>query len=187
MTSHDVIPDREQLRAEAERRTRRGWWFVAVVVALLVLGPTAVLMAGGARVTGGEALVVFLPAIVGIVAGAVVLRRLRRHDHGRNLVDGAGRETRRAGRRALRTGHAPDARIDALARELAARTVRNSWLLVLYGVLLVIQLVLLTGRIVSGDDVDDILLSAGIAALWATNVVLLLISRNRSRRYLRRG
>lgn len=87
----------------------------------------------------------------------------------------------------MHAGHPPDARIDALARELADRTVRNSWLLVLYGVILAIQLALLAGRLIAGDPVDDLLLSAAIVVVWTASLLWLLINRNRSRRYLRRG
>jgi hypothetical protein len=187
MSDQDVIPDRDQLRAEAVRRTRRGWWPLAVLVGLLVLIPVVLLAVGAKRVTGGLVVALFLPPLVAVIVGAVVLRQMRRNNQDPGLLAGASRDTRRAATRALRTGHAPDARIDALARDLAARTVRRSWQLILYWVLLAIQLALLTLRIVSGDPLNDILLAVGIAVLWIAILLLQLYYRSRSRRYLRTG
>lgn len=85
--------------------------------------------------------------------------------------------------RALRTGHAPDARIDALAREQADRTMRNSWMVGFYAVVLAIQVVLLAIRIAAGDD---LLLPVVILVLWAAGLAWLVVYRNRSRRYLGR-
>jgi hypothetical protein len=158
-----------------------------VLATLLVLIPVVMLPVGGKRVTGGLVAALFLPPFVAIVVGAVVLRQVRRNSQHPSLLAGASRETRRAVTRALRTGHAPDARIDALAHDQAVRTVRNSWLLILYGVLLALQLVLLTARIVAGDPLNDILLAVGIAVLWIAIMFLQLYYRSRSRRYLHKG
>jgi predicted lysophospholipase L1 biosynthesis ABC-type transport system permease subunit len=95
------------------------------------------------------------------------------------------RDTRRAVQRALRTGHADDARIDALARETADRTVRNKWLLILYAVLAVLQLALTIIRIADRDAEWQIAVSVVVTALFAGAAVLLWVTRRRSRRYLR--
>jgi hypothetical protein len=99
---------------------------------------------------------------------------------------GNSRGTRRAVQRALRTGHARDARIDALTRDLADRAVRNTWVLVFYGVLLALQLALLISRIITGDPPSDILLSAVAVVLWSAGLVWMLVNLARSRRYLSR-
>lgn len=98
------------------------------------------------------------------------------------------RATRRAVRRAAWTGHAPDARIDALARDAADNTVRNVWQPVFYAVILTIELVLGTYRLIAGPPppTDTVLSWVAIAVLNAASLGLLVYLQWRSRRYLAR-
>ena len=184
MTSEDAVPDRERLRHVAAQRTRRSWWVVAALAAALFLLPLTLLIADGGPFSAGEIVVAFIPPTVAVLIGVVGLRRMRRREGGPELLAGADRGTRRAVQRALRTGRAPDARIDALAREAADRTLRNSWLIVVYAILLVVQLGLLIGRIVAADDLGRTILAAATSVCWAAVLGLWLVMRARSRRYL---
>jgi hypothetical protein len=113
------------------------------------------------------------------------LRRRRPHWQTPPLSAGAKRDTRRAVRRAIRTGNAPDARIDALAREQAEKTVGNSVVLTIYAVILALQFGLLVLRIVNGGPTDSLVLAVIGDALWAAAVAVLAVNLSRSRRYLR--
>lgn len=48
------------------------------------------------------------------------------------------------------TGHSPDARVGALARDTADFTVRSVWQPIFYAIILAVELVLLTGRLIAG-------------------------------------
>jgi hypothetical protein len=190
VTSNDAIPDREELRLSGDRRTRRGRGvLIAVMVALLVLMPVVLLLADhGAHPVGRIVLFGLIPAAVFI---AVVLpmtwwvRGRRPHWQTPPLAAGATRDTRRAVGRAIRTGHAPDARVEALAREQAEKTVRNTVALKIYAVLFALQLALLGLRIVNGGPADALVLAVIGDALWAAAVGALVVNLARSRRYLR--
>jgi hypothetical protein len=185
MTGADVIPDRDELRRVAARRTRTGGWVILVLVVLaLLVVPVAVLIATRGSLSGGEIVILLVPLLAALAAGLVVVRWMRRRMGEPQLLAGADRGTRRAVQQALRTGQARDARVDALAREAADRTVRNSWLLIFYGVLLVVQIGLLIGRITSGDDWWEIVLTGGVALCWAAAMGVFWVMRARSRRYL---
>jgi hypothetical protein len=184
MSSQDVIPDRAQLRRTATRRTRRGWLLLAALAVLaLVVTPVVVLLVNG-RPPGADVALAFVPAVVTVAVGAPVAWWIHRRRREPELIAGADRGTRRAVWRALRTGHAPDARIDALAREAADRNVRNSWVLVLYAILLLLQLGLLTLKVTDGEGFGETALSALTAACWAAALAVSWVMRNRSRRYL---
>jgi cytochrome bd-type quinol oxidase subunit 2 len=186
MASDDAIPDREQMRHAARRRTRRSWWLVAAMaVAALILTPVGVLITHDGPLTTGETIIVFVPVLVGILGGVVAAWWLRRRQGEPQLLAGADRGTRRAVWRAIRTGHPADARIDALAREAADRTVRNSWMLVMYTILLVLQLVLLVSRIAAAEGVGMTVLTGTAVACWAIALTVFAVARARSRRYLR--
>jgi hypothetical protein len=94
------------------------------------------------------------------------------------------RGTRRAVHQALRTGRPRDARIDALARAAAARTVRSSWVLVFFGVLLLAQIGILIGRVARGDDPWGIVLTGVAAVCCVAAMGFFWVMRARSRRYL---
>ena len=92
---------------------------------------------------------------------------------------------RRAVRQAIRTGHAPDAKIDALARRRADQAVRQSVVVKIYAVILALQLGLLVFRIATGGPLGPLWLTVFADVLWATGVVVLAVNLSRSRRYLR--
>ena len=90
----------------------------------------------------------------------------------------------RAVQRALRTGRAPDGRIDALAREAAARHLRNGWIIGLFAILLAVNTGIAVLRVLDGDGRWLVALSFLTAACWAGALVWYLVLRRRSRRYL---
>jgi flagellar biosynthesis protein FliQ len=128
MSGDDVRHDRELLQRTAARRTRRGWWFLAgLAVPALVITPIAALAAAGGTVSTGDVAVAFIPALVAVTVGVVLVPWMRRRAAEPEPLAGVDKGTRRAVWQALRTGNARDATIDALAREAADRTVRNSF------------------------------------------------------------
>ena len=139
MTSDDAVPDRQQLEHAARRRTRRGWYWGAVSATAVLLGfPAAALLTSEGLLSAGETVVVFIPGMVGVLAGGAFVWWVRRRQGNPQLLAGANRGTRSAVRRALRTGGTSNARIDALTRETADHTVRNSWLVVFHAICLVV-------------------------------------------------
>jgi hypothetical protein len=99
---------------------------------------------------------------------------------------GADRDTQRAVRRALRTGHARDERVDALAWEAAQRDIRTGfWFPAIYAVVLVLLLGILIQRIRTRDDGWMTALAVTLAAAFLAAVAVFLIRFRRSHRYLR--
>lgn len=154
-------------------------------VALLVVAvPLITWAVVGGRPTPLLLAVMILPTLAGLVAGLVAYRVLRRRAPATAPGDAA---TRRAVDRALRTGQAPDARIDALTRDAARAslgTLRAQQ--GIFGVMLAIWVVLLALRIVRGD-LRDTLLAALTTAAFAVTVVVATHRRRRGERYLREG
>ncbi|AGL20953.1 hypothetical protein [Actinoplanes sp. N902-109] len=117
----DDIPDRDLLHDRAIRRMRGLAW---LVLGMGVLAGAA--LAAGTALGGGPLwLSVFLPLglllIFGLIAGAA-FRRAHRET---TLFQGADRATQRAVARALKAGGTDDPRVDALARDLAQRSLRR--------------------------------------------------------------
>ena len=190
MTGNDAIPDREELRQSGDRRTRRGRGVaIAVMAGLLVLTPVVLVLADhGAHPVGWILVFGLIPAAVFLAMVLPMtwwLRRRRPHWQTPPLSAGATRDTRRAVRRAIRTGHAPDARIDALASEQAEKTIRNAVAIKIYAVILALQVGLLVPRIVNGGPSDGLVLAVIVDALWAGAIGVLAVNLSRSRRYLR--
>jgi Na+/melibiose symporter-like transporter len=185
MSSDDVVSDREALRETARRRTRRGWWVVGGVLAFALASFIVGLLASTGASLGAATVIIMAAVLVGIVAALGVGWWLRRRDGEPPLASGANRGDRRAIQDALRTGQPRDARIDALTRQTADRNVRNSWLMVLYAVLLVFQIPVLIIRLTGDDDVWGIVLSVATIVLWAAGLAYLWVTRRRSRSYLR--
>jgi hypothetical protein len=123
---------------------------------------------------------------VGVAITVVIAWWIRRRGPGPGPPASAGRKSRGAVQRALRTGQPPDARIDALAREAADRNLRSSWFLPFCAALVLLNLGLLILRIV-GDDIWQVALAAANTALWTTALVRSWIVRRRSERYLQRS
>jgi hypothetical protein len=186
MNIQDAVPDREELRGNAVRRTRRVWWLVAAVIVVSgLLIPLAVLISVNGSLSGAAFVLLLIPVVVGVALGVCLTWLIRRRDGGPALLAGADGSTRRAVRQALRTARPSDARVDALARESADRTVRNSWLLWLYGVLLLLNLGLLILKIGNSGS-WQVALAAATSALWAGVLAAFWLTVRRSRNYLRR-
>ena len=176
-------------RGDAERRAVRRWWlgFGLAVLTMLAL-PLSLGLADAYRSpAGGWYVMLLVPAgaftlAAAILFGVVILR-------GSDPVPWYGGDdgpTRRAVHRALRTGQAPDERVDALAREAAGRTVRTSTrLLAVFGGLFALQLLSLLSRIGEQDPAARTWLSVMISTVWAVALVALAIERWRAHRYLR--
>jgi hypothetical protein len=175
-----VIPDREELRRTAAQRVRRTWLISAVAWAVLVIAVTTVsIFATDEPVTVEWIVLSVLPLGVALVIGATSYAASRRKEP--PLWYGADRDTQRA----VRTGHAPDERVDALAREAAQRDIRDSaWFLAFYAVLLA-PLGLLIQRIRTRHDGSMIALAVVLAAAFAVVVMASVVKIRRSRRYLR--
>lgn len=90
-----------------------------------------------------------------------------------------GRSTRWAVLRAIWTGHAPDARIDALARDAADYTVRNVWQPIFYAIILAIELALIAYRLLAGPPMptDSLLTWMSVAGVNAAMVGLLMFQQ----------
>lgn len=163
----------------------------AVVAGLLMLTPVVLILTDHAAHPTDRIQILAFGLIPAAALIAVVLPMtwwLRRRHPQRTtppLTAGAERNTRRAVQRAIRTGHAPDARIEALAREQADKTVRNRAALTIYAGLLVLQIPLLILQIVNGGPASTLLLAVTGDVLWATAVAILAVNVSRSRRYLR--
>ena len=184
MSSDDAVPDREALRDTAGRRTRRGWWLLGGVLAFALASFIIGVLASNDTSLAAGTVIIIGSVLAGAAGGVGVAWWLRRRDGQPLLASGGSRGTRRAVQQALRTGEPRDARIDALTRETAERTVRNSWLLVLYAVLLVFQIPVLIGRLTGDADVWEIVLSFATIALWVAALAVYWVMRRRSRRYL---
>jgi hypothetical protein len=178
-------------RRDAERRAVRRWWLVFGLVTLAVLTlPLYLGLADANRWMAGDRHVVLLvPCGVFTLAVAILLAVvIRRGSDPFPWYGGDEGPTRRTVHRALRTGQAPDERVDALAREAAGRTVRNSkWLPRLIGVLFALQILTLISRIGERGPAGRTWLSVMISAVYAVALVGMAIEHRRARRYLRRA
>ncbi|MDG4824888.1 hypothetical protein O7635_23815 [Asanoa sp. WMMD1127] len=187
MAADDAIPDRAELTRTAARRSRNGRFIATIVLVVLplVLTPMALMAGSSGSLSSREA--VGLVGMLWVVAalGAVVAWGIHRLRPRPPLLAGTSRTTRRAVQQALRTGQPHDARIDALAREAAQRTLRGSWLLWLYSGLLALNVALLVLRIADQDEAWKTALAAANVVLWAALVALVWVTRRRSARYLR--
>ncbi len=185
MSDVEDLPDRDDLHATAVARVQRGR-LLAIAVALLCAFAVPV----GLLVSGDGAWSARHLAVPLILAGvlAVVLVGLyplsRRQDRKAPLAFGADKTTRRAVRRALRTGKAPDARIDALARDTATRTVQSAWQLRLFIGVAVLQVIAAVLRAVDGASPQQIGLSVLISLCFAGSIAMIIANRRRSRAYL---
>ncbi|TDB99733.1 hypothetical protein E1091_06300 [Micromonospora fluostatini] len=183
MTTGSGLDDDERRRT-AERTRQRHTWLVVLLVALVLVGAVPVLVGAYVGEFGRQParvatvlLVALVPAMIG-AAVLVALRRGRWRDLSRTT--GADRATGRRVLQALREGGSDDPRIDALARDEAARQVRTRWLTWVFPVVAVNGAnMLVTGtttvvRVLGGLNV-------------ATMLVLTLASHRtvrRARRYL---
>jgi hypothetical protein len=180
-----VIPDRDDLRRTAARRVRRGRLAGAGVGAVLLIAVALISMiVADEPVTGESIALSALPVGVALAIGVVGYTAGRHREP--PLWYGADRDTQRAVRRALRTGHARDERIDALAWEAAQRDIRTGfWFPAIYAVVLVLLLGILIQRIRTRDDGWMTALAVTLAAALPAAVAVFLIRFRRSRRYLR--
>lgn len=191
VTSDDAIPDREQLQQSGVRRTRRGTLISVIMVAGLLL-LTPVVLEFTDPDAHRSAPILLLGLIPAVLVLAIVLPMVwwlrRRHPQWQTppLSAGAQRNTRRAVQRAIRTGNnTPDARVNALAREQAEKTVRNTRALKIYAGILVLQLGPLILRIADGGSKYTLMFAVLGDALWASALVVLAVNLSRARRYLR--
>ena len=182
------MDDHGELRRVADRRDRHFRRTVLpVLVAVVVAVPVLTWLVIGGPVTPLRLAVAIVPTLVGVAAGLVAWRLLRRRGGGRALLDGADAATRRAVREAWRTGHAGDARIDALARGAARESVGTLRAQQgIFGVLLAVWVAMLGVRVVRGE-LTDTLPAALTTALFALVLALLTRQRRRAVRYLREG
>ncbi|WP_067498468.1 hypothetical protein [Actinoplanes sp. TFC3] len=183
------IADRERLLAAALARRSRAHWILAGVVAFLaVAGALIGLLAAGRGMAGRDVLLATAPlAFFALVAAALIPIVRRRDLQEPALVSGADKATQRAVQAALRTGSSPDARIDALTRDSAGKTLRDSAQLRLFIVVAGVELVGATLQIIGGAGPGSL-----VSALCLLLVAGLLITTNvlthrRSSRYLGRG
>jgi hypothetical protein len=186
MTSSDVVPDRGELQERARSAIRRRRLVVVGFAgAILLSGPLiGFLVATDGEFSGRTILIGFVPVVVGGLVVLALLPVIRRQDRDPSLLLGADRTTRRAVQEALRTGHAPDSRIDALAADTARRTLRFTWLLWVTAGAALLQVGLVVARLVDGDGWGGIALGAVTAAAFGASAVAQLIGRRRSSRYL---
>ncbi|WP_067508405.1 hypothetical protein [Actinoplanes sp. TFC3] len=176
----DVIPDRDLLHARAVRRVRGLGWMFAVIGVLA----GAAMMAGVLAAGGGLWWGLLLPLIFVAIFGALAWRMFRRADRDAMLFQGADRATQRSVSLALKAGGSDDPRIDALARDLAERSLRRTvapWAMTGSIALVAVGLLLnlFDGKFGFNQGAGLI----GLAALvWV--VVNVWQTRARSRRYL---
>lgn len=121
------------------------------VVGVAMFIPVAVLTAGPDRPwTATRVAVLLLPLGIVIVVLAAMYPLIRRQEQHTPLSFGADKNTQKAVQRALRTGEPADARIDALARDAATKTLRAVWPIRLIAGSLVVQIIAVGLQILSG-------------------------------------
>ena len=181
----DVVPDRAELHREAQRAIRRRRLLLVVfVVAVLLAGPLFGFLFTDGGFSGRTVLFLLVPVLIGGLVMLALIPVMRRQDRDPSLLLGADQQTRRTVQGALRTGHAPDARVDALARDTARRTLRLTWLLWVSIGAMLIQTCLVVVRLVDGDGWGEVALSAFTAVAFLFSAAVQLVGRRRSRRYL---
>jgi hypothetical protein len=186
MTYTDGLPDRAALQRRAAERQRRGLWIGAGGTAAVVLVASVVAAgvdhrwdAGDVAITAGLAILMAAVIIgVGWLAG-------RRQPPAALL--GADPGTRKAVRQALTDGRSDDARIDALARDSAERSVRLRWLLVLYLIVVPIEVVALVLAVAGHVSGFQLLTNVWILLVLAMSAALVAVARRRAQRYLAAG
>jgi hypothetical protein len=181
----EELPDRNELHATAVARVRRGRLALIVGALLCVLAvPVGVLTSMDGGWTTRRVTTFLLPVGVVAVLLAVLYPLTRRQDRDAPLAFGADAATRRAVRRALRTGKAPDLRVDALARDMATRAVRNTWQLWLFIGVLAVQIVGAALRILGRAGAVQTGLAVLIVLSFGVSLALMMVHRRRSRSYL---
>jgi hypothetical protein len=181
----EEVPDRDELHAAAVARVRRGRRVAIAVALLCVLAvPVGLLVSGDGRWSLGRSAVLFIFVFVFAVVLAALYPLSRRQDRKAPLAFGAGKATRRAVRRALRTGKAPDVRIDALARDTASKTLRSTWQLWLFVGVAGLQIIAAVLRAVGGASPQQVGLSVLIILCFAAGLAVIVVNRRRSRAYL---
>jgi hypothetical protein len=128
MTGDDPIPDRDRLRAASVAHTRRAVKRAAIVTVGFFLAFVAVVFVTVDDMRSRDgALAVVVGLVILAVAALLGLGALRAQARNPALVPSADPGSRAAVELALRTGRTDNARIDALARESAQRTLRRPW------------------------------------------------------------
>ncbi|MFI6762534.1 hypothetical protein ACIBF5_25710 [Micromonospora sp. NPDC050417] len=172
---------RSGLREEARRRLRR-----RLLVATLVVAPVPALaiVLGGLAADRDTPLVDLLLIGAGamlVTAGLLAAAWLVQRQHvDPPLVTGADAETRRAVRRAIRTGNTDDPRIDLLTRDLIAHSPREAAVPYLLGGLALIALLLL---VLSDWDTEDIVRGLLTAPCLVVAAFLVRVRQRRLRDY----
>lgn len=187
MSEAEAIPDRDRLRAAAVAHTRRAVKRATIVTVGFFVAFVAVVFVtlDDMRSRDGALAVVVALAILAVAAlmGLVVLRAQSRDPE---LVRSADSRTRQAVALALRTGHSDDARIDALARDSARRTLRRPWPVWGPAFFVLLEALVAVAQLISRDWWQAVFFSiftAGFAVQTARGVAEL----RRRRDYLRQG
>jgi hypothetical protein len=183
----EAIPDRDRLRSAAVAHTRQAVKRAAIVTVGLFVAFVAVVFVtlDDMRSRDGALAVVVALAVLGVAAlvGFGVLRAQSRNPE---LLLSADSRTRRAVALALRTGHSDDARIDALARDSARRTLRRPWPVWGPAFLVLLEALVTVSQLISRDWWQALffgIFTAGFAVQTARGVAEL----RRRRDYLRQG
>jgi hypothetical protein len=179
------LPDHDELRAAAVARAhRRRMLLVGFVLLISIAVPAGFAVTGDGTWSVGKVAALLIPFAVTAVLFAALYPLIRRNDRQVPLSFGTDKATQRAVQRALRTGHADAARIDALARDTATRTLRRSWPLWIFVVAITLQTAGAALRIIDNADLVNVGMAALLILMSAIMLGTLMLARRRSRAYL---
>jgi hypothetical protein len=180
------LPDRDELQAIAVARAhRRRMLLIGLMLLISIAIPAGFLVTGDGDWSAGKvAALLLIPFVMTAVVFAALYPLMRSNDRQVPLSFGTDKATQRAVQRALRTGRPADARIDALARDTATRTLRRSWSLWVFVGAVALQAVGAVLRIVGNADPMDLGMAALLILLSAIMLGTLIMARRRSRAYL---
>ncbi|MFC0005761.1 hypothetical protein [Micromonospora siamensis] len=173
--------DRAALLADGHRRQRRLDLYVFCALLVLGVAAAATVLIGTDGTDRNDLWLVFLlmliPPMIGVLVALVFGRRIVKRLPKQAPADP---ESMRRAKRALRDGHIDDPRIDALARDMATRTLAQGWLLWVGVLLLLTQ-----GSQLAFDDDLAVRLTGAAGVLAALFLIWTqLQGRRRARTYL---
>lgn len=185
VTTLAELPDHDELQATAVARAhRRRLLLIGILLLISIAVPAGFAVTVDGDWSAGKLGALLIPFAVTAVMVAALYPLIRRNDRRVPLSFGTDRATQRAVRRALRTGRPADARIDALTRDTATRTLRRSWPLWALAGAIALQIAGAVLRIIGDADLADVGMAALPVVTSAAVLGTLVMARRRSRAYL---